>query len=290
MWWSSPISESEIGGMFKEENDRTSQRQPAGLLNAFKAMSNDDTPKILIVAFLVCLFCSILVSTAAVTLKPLQEHNKILDRQRNLLQVSGLFQEGKPIEELFKPIETKVVDLSTGEYVTGIDPHQYDQREAARDPDRSVSIPSEKDTAKVGRRAKFASVYLVKENNEVKNIILPIHGYGLWSTLYGFLVLEKDGNTVFGLQFYEHGETPGLGGNIDNQDWRQQWRGKLAYGDSKVPMIEVARARVPENDPEFRFKVDGLSGATITGQGVTNLLRYWLGEDGFGLYLRNIRS
>ena len=276
--------------MSKEENNHTQQGPPAGLLKTFLAMSNDSTPKILIVAFLVCLFCSILVSTAAVTLKPLQEDNKLLDKQRNLLQVSGLFQKGKSIEELFTPIEAKVVDLSTGEYVTGIDPDRYDQREAARDPDRSVAIPSEKDAAKIRRRAKYASVYLVKKNNEVDRIILPIHGYGLWSTLYGFLVLEKDGNTVFGLQFYEHGETPGLGGNIDNQNWREQWKGKLVYGDSKAPIIEVARARVPDGDPETRFKVDGLSGATITGQGVTNLLRYWLGEDGFGPYLEKFRS
>ena len=276
--------------MSKEENNRTPQERPRGLFKAFLAMPIDSTPKILIVALLVCLFCSILVSTAAVTLKPLEEHNKALDRQQNLLQVSGLFREGKSIEELFKPIEAKVVDLSTGEYVTGIDPNQYDQREAARDSEQSVTIPLEKDTAKIGRRAKFATVYLIKKDQDVYHIILPLHGYGLWSTLYGFLVLEHDGNTVFGLQFYEHGETPGLGGNIDNPNWRQLWKGKLVYGESDEPRIRVARGQVPNDDPEFRFKVDGLSGATITAQGVTNLLRYWLGHDGFGPYLKKIRS
>ena len=114
-------------------------------------------------------------------------------------------------------------------------------------------------------------------------------GYG--PRCMDFLYLEQDGNTVFGLQFYEHGETPGLGGNIDNHHWRQLWKGKLVYGEGdEEPRIQVGRGHVPANDPEFQFKVDGLSGATITGQGVTNLLRYWLGENGFGPYLKRFRS
>lgn len=276
--------------MSEKDQARTSPGPRSRLVEAFLTMSNDRTPKILIVAVLVCLFCSILVSTAAVTLKPLQENNKALDIKRNLLEVSGLLRPDKTIEELFHPIEAKVVDLSTGDYVESIDPDEYDQRQAVKDPAQSVAIPSGKDTARIGRRAKYATVYLVETDQGVKHIILPVHGYGLWSTLYGFLVLEQDGNTVFGLQFYEHGETPGLGGNIDNQNWRQQWKGKLVYGESGEPRIQVGRGHVPESDPEIQFKVDGLSGATITGQGVTNLLQYWLGEDGFGPYLKRFHS
>ncbi len=260
-----------------------------GWLATFRNMPNDSTRKTLIVALALCLVCSILVSTAAVKLQPLQQRNQELDRKKIILEVAGLLKPGVSIDELFKQVEPKVVDLSTGEYVDTMDPNQYDQRQAAKDPEMSVKIPPDRDIAQIRRRSKYAVVYLVKEEGQTKLILLPVHGYGLWSTMYAYIALERDANTIFGLRFYEQGETAGLGAEIDNPRWRNNWTGKVVYGEAEKPQIRVIKGTVAPGDPEAKFKIDGLAGATLTANGVTNLIHYWLGPEGFGTYLKKFR-
>ncbi len=260
-----------------------------GWLATFRNMPNDSTQKTLIVALALCLVCSILVSTAAVKLQPLQQRNQELDRKKIILEVAGLLKPGVSIDELFKQVEPKVVDLSTGEYVDTMDPNQFDQRQAAKDPEMSVKIPSDRDIAQIRRRSKYAVVYLVKEEGQTKLILLPVHGYGLWSTMYAYVALERDANTIFGLRFYEQGETAGLGAEIDNPRWRNNWTGKVVYGEAEKPQIRVIKGAVAPGDPEAKFKIDGLAGATLTANGVTNLIHYWLGPEGFGTYLKKFR-
>lgn len=261
-----------------------------GWLATFRNMPNDSTRKTLIVALALCLVCSILVSTAAVKLQPLQQRNQELDRKKIILEVAGLLKPGVSIDELFKQVEPKVVDLSTGEYVDTMDPNQYDQRQAAKDPEMGVKIPPDRDIAQIRRRSKYAVVYLVKEEGQTKLILLPVHGYGLWSTMYAYIALERDANTIFGLRFYEQGETAGLGAEIDNPRWRNNWTGKVVYGEAEKPQIRVIKGTVAPGDPEAKFKIDGLAGATLTANGVTNLIHYWLGPEGFGTYLKKFRT
>lgn len=260
-----------------------------GWLATFRNMPNDSTRKTLIVALALCLVCSILVSTAAVKLQPLQQRNQELDRKKIILEVAGLLKPGVSIDKLFKQVEPKVVDLSTGEYVDTMDPNQYDQRQAAKDPEMGVKIPPDRDIAQIRRRSKYAVVYLVKEEGQTKLILLPVHGYGLWSTMYAYVALERDANTIFGLRFYEQGETAGLGAEIDNPRWRNNWTGKVVYGEAEKPQIRVIKGTVAPGDPEAKFKIDGLAGATLTANGVTNLIHYWLGPEGFGTYLKKFR-
>lgn len=261
-----------------------------GWLATFRNMPNDSTRKTLIVALALCLVCSILVSTAAVKLQPLQQRNQELDRKKIILEVAGLLKPGVSIDELFKQVEPKVVDLSTGEYVDTMDPNQFDQRQAAKDPEMSVKIPPDRDIAQIRKRSKYAVVYLVKEEGQTKLILLPVHGYGLWSTMYAYVALERDANTIFGLRFYEQGETAGLGAEIDNPRWRNNWTGKVVYGEAEKPQIRVIKGTVAPGDPEAKFKIDGLAGATLTANGVTNLIHYWLGPEGFGTYLKKFRT
>lgn len=258
----------------------------SGHLSRLFALPNESTAKTILVAVALCLVCSVVVSVAAVYLKPKQLANKALDRKQNILEVAGLLTGGKTIDELFNKIEPKVIDLATGEYVQDINPSDYDERRAAKDPARNVEIPREQDLANIGSRAQHAVVYLVKDGGATEKVILPVHGYGLWSTMYGFIALEKDGNTVYGLKFYEHAETPGLGGEVDNPKWRGQWQGKKIFGDTGDVQIRVIKGQVDQAAPAAAYSVDGLSGATLTTRGVENLLRYWLSEQGFGPYLR----
>ena len=262
-----------------------------GLLGGLLALPNDDPKKTLFIAVMLCLVCSILVSTAAVSLKPIQTSNKKTDIKRNILAVTGQSNKAGSVDELFEQFDVRLVDLSEGNYAdTDIDPVSYDQRKASADPQMSVKLTGDQNIAGIGSRAKMAPVYLLTEGDTIKQVVLPVHGYGLWSTLYGFLSLEGDFNTIKGLRFYEHAETPGLGGEVDNPKWRAQWEGKKVFDEDGNVEIRVIRGHVGKDTPEAEHKVDGLSGATLTSNGVTNLLQYWLGDHGFGPYLKNMRS
>lgn len=252
-------------------------------------MSNDSTKKVFTVAFSLCLVCSLLVSVAAVGLKSIQEDNKVKERKENILKAAGIYDEDVPVNELYKKIEAKVVDLSTGEYVD-MDAASFDQRKAAKDAETSIKIPAGHDKAGIVRRSKYASVYLLKDGGKLKRVILPIHGKGLWSTMYGFIAIAPDFNTVKQFGFYEHAETPGLGGEVDNQKWRDLWVDKKIYSADGKPIIDVIKGHVTADDPKAAYKVDGLAGATLTSRGVAHLVQYWLGEDGFEPYLKRLAA
>ncbi len=119
-------------------------------------MGNDSIAKTLIVAAALCVVCSVLVSTAAVKLKPLQQRNKALFTKKNILLAAGLVEEGKSVDELFKKIEIKIVDLSTGDYDESLSPEKFNQKAAVKLPSMSIEIPKEKDLAKLKRRSKLA--------------------------------------------------------------------------------------------------------------------------------------
>ena len=250
--------------------------------------ANDSVARTLGVAVVLCLVCSVVVSTAAVMLKPRQTANQSADIKRVIVGVAGL--DGVDVDSAFERIDTRVVALGTDEYAKDIDPASYDQRKAASDPERSVALSGDEDIAGIRRRAKHAKVYLVRDGDAIERVVLPVHGYGLWSTLYGFISVEGDGNTVYDLKFYDHAETPGLGGEVDNPSWRALWEGKLLYDDNGEVAIEVVRGQVPANAPNTEYKVDGLSGATLTSKGVSNIVRYWMSEQGFGPYLKRVQA
>ena len=263
-------------------------------------MSNNDTiRKTLTVAFLLCLVCSVIVSVASVWLKPLQIANKSLDFKRNILAAAGLLEKGVPIDRQFEQITVKLVDLDTGKFTDAVDAEEYDQRKAAKDPDLSDALSQDKDIAKISRREKYAKVYLVENKSktnrsnglsDIQTIILPIKGYGLWSTLYGFIALESDLNTIAGLGFYEHAETPGLGGEVDNPIWKASWEGKKVYRDDGQLALTVIKGKVTEATKDKIYTVDGLSGATLTTRGVDNLIEFWMGDMGYGKFLSNLKS
>jgi Na+-transporting NADH:ubiquinone oxidoreductase subunit C len=247
-------------------------------------VNKDSVMGTLLVALVLCLVCAIVVSTAAVGLRDKQQMNKELDKKTNILAAAGLLQDGVSVEEQFAKVTTKIVDLATGKYTDAVDPAVYDQRKASKDSSLSIELSSEQDIAKISRQAKYATVYLIEGESGLEQIILPIKGYGLWSTLYGFIALQSDLNTVAGLGFYEQAETPGLGGEVDNPNWKALWVGKEVYQNGKA-VITVVKGPATTN-----YEVDGLSGATLTARGVDNLIKFWMGNDGFEPFLTNLRA
>lgn len=240
----------------------------------------------------VCLVCAVVVSSAAVVLADRQQRNAALDRQRNVLLAAGLANDDEALDAeavaaRSAAVVPVVLTLVTGEAAAGVDPVGFDQRAASIDPARSTAAPD--NAAGVLRLPTEALVYEMRDAaGRLDLVVLPVEGLGLWGTLYGFLALEGDLRTVRGLTFYEHKETPGLGGEVDNPRWKARWPGRLAFDDDLNPALAVVKGPAGSVD-DAPHDVDGLSGATITSRGVTNLVRFWLGPDGFGPYLGRLR-
>jgi Na+-transporting NADH:ubiquinone oxidoreductase subunit C len=249
------------------------------------------TPYIIAFSGAVCIVCSLVVSTLAVGLKDRQTQNALLDQQKNVLMAAGVIEPGQKVKreqipQLFADVKPVIIDLKTGA-ITEQDPQTFDQMKATKDPAQSEEAPENR--AGLQRIPHKAKIYRVVKNENVEQVILPISGKGLWSTLYGFLAVDKDGQTIRGITFYQHGETPGLGGEIDNPRWKALWKGRKAFGEDFEVKLEVIKgtAGSVEDDP---YRVDGLSGATITARGVSHLVQFWLGEHGFRPYLKQLRS
>ncbi len=257
-----------------------------GFIRRFLDLPVDSPAKTIFVAVTLCLVASMAVSAIAVSLRPIQEINKLRDKQVNILQVAGVYQDGDDVTAAFSAFEPKVLDLATGEFTDKFDPQTFDDRAAASDPATSVALSD--DPAGIGRKGEYATVYLLRDDaGAIDKVILPIHGYGLWSTLYGFIALEANGEDIYGLQFYEHGETPGLGAEVDNPRWKALWQGKKLFDDDGQLAITVSKTAPAQGED---YHVDALSGATLTSNGVDNLVRFWMGEAGYGAFLDNLRA
>lgn len=254
---------------------------------------NPRTAFLIVVA--VAFVCSMLVSVSAVGLRPIQERNALIERSRHIVVLSGLTEPGQSLsgEEVLAAIEqmdVRVLDIDTGEFDDSIDPAEFDPRAAALDPELGVAIPPEQDLARLGRRSRYEIVYLVWEGDELERLILPIVGQGMWSTLYGFIALENDLNTIAAATFYEQAETAGLGDQITDPNWLATWQGKTLFGSDGRFRFRVAAGPVPPGSAAAAYEVDGISGATVTGNAVTRLVEYWFGPHGYAPFLDNLRN
>lgn len=259
------------------------------------ASNKDSFGRTLFVVVGLCFICSMFVSTAAVLLKPTQQENKLLDKQKYILEAAGLIntREGKVekaqvLATYDKYVEARLVDLKTGNFVEG-DADTFDTEKAART--LATSFVPQNDIASVKRVANEAVVYLVRDDNQqLQTVIIPVKGYGLWSTMFAFLAVEPDLNTIRSLVYYSFtgsGETPGLGGEVQNPQWIAKWNGKKLYNEKGELAISVTKNPVVAASP---YGVDALSGATLTGNGVQNSLDFWLGEEGFARFIEKARN
>ncbi|TWT65014.1 Na(+)-translocating NADH-quinone reductase subunit C [Allorhodopirellula solitaria] len=261
--------------------------------------AKDSTSGTILIATILCVVCSLAVSAAAVALKPYQVENAKLDQKKNILDAAGIPKDelGKPaseltskkIDSLYTWIEEKMVDLDTGQYNTEFDATTFSLEEQASNPKTSEPIVGDPYDNGEDRRPKTMKVFIVRHEGEgpIKQVVLPIYGKGLWGTLWGYLALKSDLETVQGITFYQHKETPGLGGEVDNPNWKSQWDGLKLYDDQGDPTAYVAKGPAPDDDPSA---VDGLSGATITSRGVTALVQYWASEQGYGPFLETLKK
>lgn len=240
------------------------ERGPLAPWRAFLARPNTDTGKTLGVAFLVALGCSVLVSLAAVYLKPIQEANRLRASAANMLEMTTAL--GLPLPQM------RLIERRTGAY-------------AARAEAATTRLAPARDAAGLGEVADVLRVFEVRDGPALQAVILPVQGAGYKSTIRGFLALRADLNTIAALSIHQQDETPGLGARITEKAWQDLWRDKrVASTDGTL------RIRVVKGGGGGVHEVDGISGATRTGNGVANLVRFWMGEDGYGPYLKRLRG
>ncbi|MBQ1783771.1 MAG: Na(+)-translocating NADH-quinone reductase subunit C [Gammaproteobacteria bacterium] len=253
---------------------------------------NDSFSKTMLVVVASCLVCALVVSVAAVSLRPRQLEQRALDKQRNILAAAGIAApEGRIPEVYHKYIDAKVIDLATGNFVDEVDPNTFDQRKAVKLKEFAQPVPPEVDIAGVRAISRLASVYIAHDDaGAVSTYVIPIHGQGLWSTMYAFLAIQPDGVTAKSVVYYDQGETPGLGGEVVNPLWIAQWDGKKLFNDQGEVALTVLKSTADPSDPNFAYQIDGLAGATLTSKGVHNSFVFWLGEYGFGPFLAKLRQ
>ncbi len=248
--------------------------------------------KALIVVLSVSLVCSFVVTSTAVLLESRQLRNLNLERFRHIVAVAGIGEREKdPIALYRENLDAALIDLRSGAEVDSaplpgfLHPESFDFIAASRHPDYSEEI----DPRLIGlkRRPRYMPVYRLRGGQGYDKVILLIVGKGLWSTLQGYLALEKDLTTIAGIRFFQQGETPGLGGEITNPRWQRSWKGKQALNDRGEVVIELVKGPV---DPASPTRVEGISGATLTTRGVNRMVRYWLGRRGYGPYLAKLRK
>lgn len=258
-------------------------------------MTNDSPKKAILVVLLTALVCSSLVSAAVVVLRPIQLNNQLLDRSRNIMALTGLLPAGEMPEDaemldLFRSLDARIVNIDEGRFDDSIDVNTFDMRRAVNDPELGTSIPAGQDLASLGRRSRYAPVYMVWDEDALDRVIMPVQGAGMWSMLYGYIALEPDFTTVAGMTFYEQNETPGLGDQITHGHWLEQWPGKQVYDDTGEPQFRVNEGVVEAGSVHAPFQVDGLTGATVTGNAVTGLVRYWFGDHGYKGFLDHMKD
>ena len=252
---------------------------------------NESVLKTLSVSFVICLVCSLVVSFAAVGLRDIQIENKLNDQRIKILQAGKIYNPDLEVKAQFESLEVKFINFETGELLSEFNDFSidtYDQILATKDSSLSSKVPQDEDIAIIKNREDIGKIYIVRdEDNLISKLILPIRGFGLWGTMYGYISLESDFNTVAGIEFYQHKETPGLGAEVDNPKWKSLWRGKQIYKDNQV-ILKVIKGKAETDDPLYAYKVDGLSGATLTSRGVSNMIEYWFSNSGYSTMLKDL--
>ena len=252
-------------------------------------MNKDRALNIAFVVIGLCiLFCAI-IYIISIQLRSVQNENVVKDMQKKIVSSAGLELEYGSVENAMMNIKTIVVDLDQGKIVD-INPNSYELSKELREEGKYKFLSAENDIASIKKREKYSKVFIEYKDDKINTLILPVRGYGLWGILYGYLAIKSDFNTVAGLEFYEHKETPGLGAEIDNPKWKALWKGKKIYQENGEVSLKVIKGNVLASSDNINYEVDGLSGATLTCNGVTNLIAYWMGSDGFLNFINNLRE
>lgn len=256
---------------------------PFGLWRRLLAAPNESRTKTLVMAFLVAAICGVLVSAATVYLRPIRAANQAAEQQARLeALLAGIPGMGETLAQSDGALSTVVIDLEDGGAADEVTPETL---EAALNEARNwTALSPAEDIADIGRRPDFAQVYLLRDGERVSLVLLPMVGAGYGGPIEAILALRGDMQTIAGFTVTRQSETPGLGARIEEPSWQADFAGTQAYGGAGDVRFEVARGPAGNE-----FEVDGITGATRTSNAVTDMIRFWLGPDGYGPFIAAIR-
>ncbi len=218
----------------------------------------NDRSHTIIFTIVICLVCSTLLALASSGLRERKERNRALYVKKNILKVVNLYNRDmglsdEEVEDLYeKSIQGMVIDKK-GEEIKDV-------------------LPGDTKTLK---KKDLHPLYLHVENGKSLVYVLYVEGKGLWSTVKGYLALDADAETVTGIAFFDHGETPGLGGEIEKDWFTTQWKGKRIFDpEGKLTPTQIVKGKVAGSKyaKEAEYYVDGISGATLTGNGINKFI------------------
>ena len=247
------------------------------------ALPNESRLKTVIVAFLVSAICAALVSGATVLLRPIQTANRAAEEQARIESlVRGIPGIAPILEAAGGTLSTVVIDLESGRAASDVTPAVLD--DVLSDPSNWTALEAGADLAGLGQRPDFVQVYLLRNEDKVSLLLLPLSGQGYGGRIDAILALRGDMNTIAGIAITQHSETPGLGARIEERSWQASFPGTEIRDDSGEIRFRVARG--PASGVH---EVDGITGATRTGRSVTQMVRFWLGPNGYGPFLEAVR-
>lgn len=247
------------------------------------ALPNESRTKTVLVAFLVSAICAALVSGATVILRPIQAENRAAEEQARIAAlVQGIPGMATLLEESGGTLSTVVIDLERGRAASDVTPETLDA--TLSDTANWTALSAGQDLAGLGQRPDFAQIFLLRDGEAISLVLLPLTGQGYGGRIDAILALRGDTNTIAGIAVTQHSETPGLGGRIEEASWQASFPGTQLRDDN-----EEIRFRVARGQSSGIHEVDGITGATRTGQGVTQMVRFWLGPDGYAPLLDAIR-
>jgi Na+-transporting NADH:ubiquinone oxidoreductase subunit C len=213
---------------------------------------------------IVSILAAFFLSLTATSLKEMQDYNVEVDRKKNVLKCARVDISSATSEEIInsytKLIKEKVISKD-GNYVN-LQLAELDQSE-----DKSTGQIQYSNNGK-----EYLPLFEYSENDEIVAYILPISGKGLWSTLYGYFSIANDMNTVKGITFYKHGETPGLGAEIEKKWFQDNFIDKTIFNENGE-MVSITIEKGIASGSGIKHKVDGISGATMTGTGLNKFLK-----------------
>ena len=219
-----------------------------------------DNKKTILFVLIITFISSLSLSFLKIQLKDKQKFNENLDMKKNILKVVGI-----EIEELSSDSISSIYNKDFASYSIDMSKNQISR---LRISDLEESIDNSTGTLTYfNNNIQYLPIYIYKPSSLY---IIPISGKGLWSTLFGYFALESDMNTVKGITFYKHKETPGLGGEVDKDWFQDNFVGKKIFDNQgNLVSIKVKKGIIASND---YHSVDAISGATITGDGLTKFL------------------
>ncbi|MDF1855944.1 FMN-binding protein [Pseudooceanicola sp.] len=257
---------------------------PLALWKRFLAQPNDNRGKTIFVAVLVAATCSAFVTGATVLLRPIQAANRAAETQ---LRLEALISAIPGMQELLAAdasakLSTVVVDLDTGMAAREVTPATLDA--ALQEADNYRPLDAAADIAGIGTRPRYVQIYILRRDDQVQTAIFPVIGSGYNGPIEAMIALTGDMNTIAGLAVTQQSETPGLGARIEEPTWQAGFQGTVIRDPSGAMKFAVARGPAVSS-----YEVDGITGASRTGRGVTQMVRFWLGPDGYGPVIEAIR-